>query len=76
MAVFGLVSAVAGFVKVRYLIDKAIIDNMVFRMHYRMTSAILFLCCIIVTANNLIGKVPSFNLRQSSSRQLKNSRDP
>ncbi|XP_070158285.1 innexin inx3 [Polyergus mexicanus] len=55
MAVFGLVSAVAGFVKVRYLIDKAIIDNMVFRMHYRITSAILFLCCIIVTANNLIG---------------------
>lgn len=50
-----MVSAVAGFVKVRYLIDKAIIDNMVFRMHYRITSAILFLCCIIVTANNLIG---------------------
>lgn len=55
MAVFGLVSAVAGFVKVRYLIDKAIIDNMVFRAHYRITSAILFACCIIVTANNLIG---------------------
>lgn len=63
MAVFGLVSAVAGFVKVRYLIDKAIIDNMVFRMHYRITSAILFLCCILVTANNLIGKysnIPNF----------------
>lgn len=56
MAVFGLVSAVAGFVKVRYLIDKAIIDNMIFRCHYRITSAILFVCCIIVTANNLIGK--------------------
>ncbi|XP_037027425.1 innexin inx3 [Bradysia coprophila] len=55
MAVFGLVSAVAGFVKVRYLIDKAIIDNMIFRCHYRITSAILFVCCIIVTANNLIG---------------------
>lgn len=51
-----MVSAVAGFVKVRYLIDKAVIDNMVFRMHYRITSAILFLCCILVTANNLIGK--------------------
>lgn len=51
-----MVSAVAGFVKVRYLIDKAIIDNMVFRMHYRITSAILFLCCILVTANNLIGE--------------------
>lgn len=56
MAVFGLASAVAGFVKVRYLIDKAVIDNMVFRMHYRITSAIMFLCCILVTANNLIGK--------------------
>lgn len=55
MALFGMVSAVAGFVKVRYLIDKAIIDNMVFRCHYRITSAILFVCCIIVTANNLIG---------------------
>ncbi|KAG6460032.1 innexin inx3 [Manduca sexta] len=56
MAVFGLVSSVAGFVKVRYLIDKAVIDNMAFRMHYRITSAILFLCCILVTANNLIGE--------------------
>ncbi|XP_044726738.1 innexin inx3 [Chrysoperla carnea] len=55
MALLGMVSALAGFVKVRYLIDKAIIDNMVFRCHYRITSAILFLCCIIVTANNLIG---------------------
>nr|CAD7460975.1 unnamed protein product [Timema tahoe] len=55
MAVFGLVSAVAGFVKVRYLVDKAIIDNMVFRCHYRITSAIFFVCCILCTANNLIG---------------------
>lgn len=51
-----MVSAVAGFVKVRYLVDKAVIDNMVFRAHYRITSAILFSCCIIVTANNLIGE--------------------
>lgn len=55
MSVFGLVSALAGFVKVRYLIDKAIIDNMIFRCHYRITSALLFVCCIVVTANNLIG---------------------
>lgn len=55
MSVFGMVSAVAGFVKVRYLIDKAIIDNMIFRCHYRITSALLFVSCIIVTANNLIG---------------------
>lgn len=56
MALFGLVSAVAGFVRVRYLIERAIIDNVVFRFHYRITSAILFVCCIIVTANNLIGE--------------------
>lgn len=56
MSVFGMVSAVAGFVKVRYLIDKAIIDNMIFRCHYRITSALLFVSCIIVTANNLIGE--------------------
>lgn len=63
MAVFGMVSAVAGFVKVRYLIDKAIIDNMIFRCHYKITSAILFVCCIIVTANNLIGKFITPNRR-------------
>jgi len=57
MAVFGMVSAVSGFIKIRYLLDKAVIDNMVFRCHYRITSAILFTCCIIVTANNLIGKL-------------------
>lgn len=55
MSVFGLLSGVAGFVKVRYLLDKAIIDNMIFRCHYRITSALLFVCCIVVTANNLIG---------------------
>nr|XP_022902438.1 innexin inx3 [Onthophagus taurus] len=55
MTVFGMVSAVAGLIKIRYLIDKAIIDNMIFRAHYRITCAILFVCCIIVTANNLIG---------------------
>lgn len=57
MSVFGLVSSVAGFVKVRYLVDKAIIDNSVFRCHYRITSALLFVSCIIVTANNLIGRI-------------------
>ncbi|XP_055847547.1 innexin inx3 [Episyrphus balteatus] len=56
MAVIGMVSAVSGFVKIRYLLDRAIIDNMVFRCHYRITTAVLFVCCIIVTANNLIGE--------------------
>lgn len=51
-----MVSAVAGFVKVRYLLDKAVIDNVIFRTHYRVTTAMFFVCCILVTANNLIGK--------------------
>lgn len=55
MAVFNLLSSVAGFVKVRFLIDKAVIDNMVFRLHYRITSAILFVCCILCTTTSLIG---------------------
>lgn len=55
MAVFNLLSSVAGFVKVRFLIDKAVIDNMVFRLHYRITSAILFVRCILCTTNSLIG---------------------
>lgn len=66
MAVFPMLSAVAGFIKVRYLVDKANIDNAVFRAHYRLTTAILFGCCILVTANNLIGKYDFFhtNLRK------------
>lgn len=55
MAVFNLLSSVAGFIKVRFLIDKAVIDNMVFRMHYRITCAILFVCCILCTTTSLIG---------------------
>ena len=70
MAVFGLVSSVAGFIKVRYLIDKAIIDNMVFRCHYRLTSAVLFLCCVLVTANNLIGEYDTRYPKCSGAGQL------
>ncbi|KAK9889296.1 hypothetical protein WA026_004576 [Henosepilachna vigintioctopunctata] len=55
MTVFGMVSAVAGLIKIRYLVNKAMIDNMVLRTHYWLTLAILFVSCIIVTANNLIG---------------------
>lgn len=55
MTLFGLLSAIAGFVKVRFLIDKEVIDNVIFRCHYRVTSAILFVCCILCTANSLIG---------------------
>jgi hypothetical protein len=55
MTLVGLFSAIAGFVKVRFLVDKEVIDNMIFRLHYRVTSAILFVFCILCTANSLIG---------------------
>jgi hypothetical protein len=55
MSLFGLLSATAGFVKVRFLADKEVIDNVIFRLHYRVTSAILFVFCILCTANSLIG---------------------
>lgn len=74
MSVFAMVSAMAGFVKVRYLMDKAIIDNLVFRCHYRITSAMLFVSCVLVTANNLIGKFSSLKIyfrRESVSLIIK-----
>jgi hypothetical protein len=74
MSVFAMVSAMAGFVKVRYLMDKAIIDNLVFRCHYRITSAMLFVSCVLVTANNLIGKFSSLKIyfrRESVSLIMK-----
>jgi len=55
MTLLGLLSSIAGFVKVRYLVDKEVIDNAIFRCHYRVTSAILFACCILCSANSLIG---------------------
>ncbi|XP_039296232.1 innexin inx3 [Nilaparvata lugens] len=56
MSVFAIASSVSSFIKLRYVMDKAVIDNMVFRLHYRTTSAILFVSCVLVTANNLIGE--------------------
>lgn len=67
MSVFPMLSAVAGFIKVRYLVDKANIDNAVFRAHYRLTTAILFGCCILVTANNLIGECNNISLLFSNA---------
>lgn len=55
MTLVGLLSAIGGFLKVRFLVDKEVIDNVIFRLHYRITSAILFVCCILCTANSLIG---------------------
>lgn len=55
MSLVGLLGSFAGFVRVRYLHDKADIDNAVFRLHYRFTSAFFFAACVIITAFDLIG---------------------
>lgn len=54
MAVMGLLMPIAGMIKVRYG-TKADIDSPFFKLHYRTTATILFICCILVTANDLIG---------------------
>lgn len=56
-----MLSAVAGFVKTRYLVDHANIDNTVFKFHYKLTTTILFGCSILVTANHLIGEYIYFS---------------
>lgn len=55
MTVMKLLMPVAGLIKVRYS-TKADIDSPFFKLHYRTTSTILFISCILVTANHLIGK--------------------
>jgi hypothetical protein len=55
MTLIGLFSAIGGFVKVRFLVDKEVIDNVIFRFHYRLTSVILFVFCTLCTAYSLIG---------------------
>lgn len=55
MSLVGLMGSVAGFVRVRFLNDKADIDNPVFRLHYRFTSAFFFGACVLITAFDLIG---------------------
>lgn len=53
--VFGIVSSLAGLIKIRYLSDKAVIDNCIFRLHYKFTSSIFFLGCLLCTATAYIG---------------------
>ncbi|KAJ4440295.1 hypothetical protein ANN_08434 [Periplaneta americana] len=56
MALVGLLKSTAPFTKVRLVKDKAVTDNVVFQLHYRFTTGILFVFCILCTASNLIGK--------------------
>lgn len=59
MAVMGLLMPVAGLIKVRYRGAKADIDSNFFKLHYRTSCSILFICCLLVTANDLIGSTIS-----------------
>ena len=56
MSVVGLLAGIGAVFKVRYLNDKAVVDNPVFRLHYRLTSALFFAFCVLTTAFNLFGK--------------------
>ena len=55
MAVMNMLMPLAGLIKVRYRGDKADIDSPFFKLHYRTTCTLLFIGCILVTANDLIG---------------------
>lgn len=55
MTVMGLLMPVAGLIKVRFRGAKADIDSAFFKLHYRTTSTLLYICCLLVTANDLIG---------------------
>ncbi|VVC31893.1 Innexin [Cinara cedri] len=37
-------------------VDKPVIDDFIFRCHYKLTTNILFMFCILITSINLIGK--------------------
>ena len=55
MSLIGLLGGLAAFVKVRYLQDKAVVDDAVFRLHYRFTAAFFFGACVLITAFDLFG---------------------
>ena len=59
MSVMGLLMPVAGLVKARYRGRKAEIESPFFKLHYRTTATLLFISCILVTANDLIGSTIS-----------------
>merc|ERR1719508_634347 len=50
---------VAGLIKARYRGAKADIDSPFFKLHYRTTCTLLFISCLLVTANDLIGSTIS-----------------
>merc|ERR1712012_830237 len=59
MTVANLLMPVAGLIKARYRGAKADIDSPFFKLHYRTTATLFFICCPLVTANDLIGSTIS-----------------
>merc|ERR1712209_313308 len=59
MTVANLLMPVAGLIKARYRGAKADIDSPFFKLHYRTTATLFFICCLLVTANDLIGSTIS-----------------
>lgn len=59
MTIMGLLMPVAGLIKARTKGDKADIDSPFFKLHYRTTASLMFICCLLVTANELIGNTIS-----------------
>ncbi|KAK3885796.1 hypothetical protein Pcinc_010013 [Petrolisthes cinctipes] len=52
MVLVELLSGIRGLVKVKH---KADIDSAVFKLHYQLTSTMLFCFCLLVTTNSLVG---------------------
>ena len=56
MSVLRLLSNFAIFFKVKYLTDKPVVDNAVFRLHYRFTSVFFLVASVLITAVDFFGK--------------------
>lgn len=57
MSVLNVFDQLRNFVRVKTLVDHPIIDNLNFRLHYQVTTTFLIASCLVVTANNFIGKL-------------------
>lgn len=56
MSLAGLLTSSIGYFKLRGLIDKAVVDNAVFRLHYRFTCGLFFVGCALVSSMYLFGQ--------------------
>lgn len=61
MSVIAMLSAVASFIKLPSYAEKVDIDGYVFKAHYKVTTALLIGCSILVSANHLFGTISSLS---------------